>query len=435
MRELARLALAAAAACALAQPARADDLLEVWHLALANDPVFASAEAARAGVHDLADQARAALLPQANATASAGRDRETGAAQATTSGHETDVTFGLTQVVFDAGLFAQKKAADANAAGQDASFAAARQALGLRVATAYFDALLAADALATLQANEDAYAEQVQQSRRRYESGLAAQVDVEQSRVYQALAHGSTIAARKALDDALGVVAEITGRAPGALKALRDDLPLVAPEPADAQAWVDRALAGNPALLAARHGVDAAGSAVDAARAGHLPSLSAGVNLGRPSGANFYGDGSGRLTTTVALTLNVPLFAGGATQARVHQAEHARAGAVDELESRRRAVARAVREAYGGVVAGIGQLEATRASVAAARKALASTRVGREVGNQTMNDVLLAIQVLGAAQDAYAQARHQFILGRLQLLQAAGALSEADLAAVDALLQ
>jgi len=46
-----------------------------------------------------------------------------------------------------------------------------------------------------------------------------------------------------------------------------------------------------------------------------------------------------------------------------------------------------------------------------------------------------AIQTLAQAQAAYAQARHQFILGRLQLQQAAGALTEADLANVNALLQ
>jgi len=47
----------------------------------------------------------------------------------------------------------------------------------------------------------------------------------------------------------------------------------------------------------------------------------------------------------------------------------------------------------------------------------------------------MGIQILAQAQSAYAQARHQFILGRLQLQQAAGALTEADLANVNALLQ
>jgi len=438
MRETAsrRRTLAGALACALVAclPAHADDLLDTWHLARANDPVLAAADAARAGSQDLAEQARAALLPQASATAAIGRQRDSGASLPAASAHTTDVQLGVSQVVFDAGLWSLMRAASLAADAQDATLQAARQTLCLRVATAYFDALLAADLLASVQANEDAFAQQVAQSQQRYQAGLDAQVDVDQSRVFQALAHANTIAARQSLVDALAAIAEITGSTPPALKALRDDLPLVAPVPADAQAWAATALQGNPALWAARRSVDAAESSVDAARAGHLPSLSAGLNLGRPTGTP-YGDSSARLTNSVALTLSVPLFAGGATQARVSQARHQRDGARDSLEIQRRAVERAARAAYGSVVAGIGQVQATRDSVAAAQASLAATRVGREVGNRTQTDVLNAIQTLAQAQAAYAQARHQFILGRLQLQQAAGALTEADLANVNALLQ
>ncbi len=418
----------------VAPTARADDLLDIYRLARANDPVLASADATRGVSHDLADQARAALLPQGAATANVGRERDSGAAQPTLTGHTTDVSLGINQVVFDFGLLSQLRSARAIADGQDATWRAAQQALCLRVAMAYFDALLAADSLATVQANEDAFAQQVEQTQQRYRAGLDAQVDVDQSRVYQSLAHGSTIAARQALVDALGRIAEITGRAPGPLKTLRDDLPLAPPVPADPQAWVQTALGGNPALWAAQHGVEAADRAIDAARAGHLPSLSAGIGLARPTGFSL-GDTSGRLTSTVALTLTVPLFAGGATMARVSQATHQREGARDDLETLRRAVARSAQEAYGSVVAGIGQVEATRASVAAAKQSLAATRAGREAGNRTQTDLLNAIQILASAQDAYSQARHQTILGRLQLQQAAGTLDEADLAAVDALLQ
>jgi outer membrane protein len=437
MRDLRRAQVAVLAfACALAacRHAQADDLLDVWRLARANDPVLAAADALRLGTHDLADQARAALLPQASAAAAIGRERDSGAALPTASAHTTDVTLAVSQVVFDAGLWSQLKAARLNADSQDATVESARQQLGLRVATAYFDALLAADLLVSVQANEDAFAQQVEQSQQRYKAGLDAQVDVDQSRSYQALAHGNTIAARQSLVDALAAVAEITGSTPATLKTLRDDLPLAAPSPADPQAWVATALQGNPALWAAQRGVASAESSIDAARAGHLPSLSAGLNLGRPTGAP-YGDLSGRLANTAVLTLNVPLFAGGATQARVSQAVHQRDGARDSLETQRRAIERATKAAYGSVVTGIGEVQSTRDAVAAAQASLAATRVGREVGNRTQTDVLNAIQTLAQAQAAYAQARHQFILGRLQLQQAAGALTEADLANVNALLQ
>jgi outer membrane protein len=434
MRELARpLAAALLAICGAA--ARADDLLDVYRLARATDPVLAAAGATRAVSHDLTDQARGALLPQGAAAAAVARERESGAALPTASGRTSDATLAVTQVVFDAGLFSTLKQQQSLASAQDAAWRAAEEDLCLRVATAYFDALLAADTLADAQANEDAYAQQVAQSRERFAAGLAAQVDVDESRAYEALAHATTIAARQAHVDALDAIAEITGVAPGPLKPLRDDLPLLPPEPADAQAWVDAALHGNPTLWQAEHGVAAAEQGIAAARAGHLPTLSAGLGLGRPTSTVAGTDPGGRLTTTVGLTLTVPLFAGGATQARVRQAVHERESAQDTLESQRRAVARAARAAFGQVGAGIGQVQAARASVVAARTALDEMRVGREVGNRTMSDLLIAIQNLASAQDAHALARHQFILGRLQLQRAAGALGEADLAAVNALLE
>jgi outer membrane protein len=106
VRETARGLRAVALACAwfalAGVPARADDLLDVYAQARSNDPVLAAADAARAGTHDLADQARAALLPQASATAAIGRERDSGATQPTASSHTTDVTLGVNQVVFDA---------------------------------------------------------------------------------------------------------------------------------------------------------------------------------------------------------------------------------------------------------------------------------------------------------------------------------------------
>ena len=434
MREVVRVLAALLIACEGA-PANADDLVGIYRLALAADPQLAAAGATRAASQDVVAQARGALLPQGEAAAAIAHERQSGAALPMASGGTADVSVAVTQVVFDASLFSTLKQQRALADAQEAAWRAAGEDLCLRVATAYFDALLAADTLADAQANEDSYAQQVAQSRERHAAGLEAQVDLDEARAYEALARATTIAARQAHADALDAIAEITGIAPGPLKHLREDLPLLPPEPADVQAWVDAALRGNPTLRQAEYGVAAAERAIDAARAGHLPTLSAGLDLGRPTSDVPGADPSGRLTTRVGLTLTVPLFAGGATQARVREAVHRHEGASDTLEAQRRAIARAARAAFGQVGAGIGQVEAARASVAAARSALDEMRVGREVGNRTMSDLLLAIRNLAAAQDAYALARHQFILGRLQLQRAAGALGETDLAAVNALLE
>jgi outer membrane protein len=205
------------------------------------------------------------------------------------------------------------------------------------------------------------------------------------------------------------------------------------PEPAEPGAWVARALQANPLLLSQSRVLDAGEQRIGAARAAHWPTLSAGLDSTRSSGPGFT-EAERRGGTQLALRLTVPLFAGGATHSRVRQAAHERDLARDELEVTRRALVRETQAQYQAVVSGVALMESTRAAVAAADQALASTRAGQGLGTRTMTDLLLAIQTQAAAQNAHDQARHGHVLARLLLQQAAGALGEAELAAVNQLL-
>ena len=401
----------------------------------AGDPVLAGAEATRRAVRENVDQARAPLLPQLNAGIVLDQTRDP--ERLPVRARSRDASATLTQVIVDVARLRQLAGARATAQAQEALTRAAEQALAVRVATAYFGVLMAMDTLANTEANEAAYGQQVAQSEQRYRNGLTAQVNVDQAKAYHASARAGTIAARQALADAREALAEITGRRDEPLKTLADDVPPVPPQPADAQAWVSAALAGNPLLDAQqRERVAAADKAVDAARAGHLPTVRASLDVGRPaSWPPVDGNGSARTVTTAAILLDVPLFAGGAVQSQLRQALALRDAAADDLEATRRRVARETLERHGSVMAGLGQVEANRAAVAAARRALASTRAGQELGTQTMTDLLLAIQTLTAAQGAYSQSRHRVVLDGLLLRQSAGSLGEADLAAVNTLLR
>ena len=82
MRRTLALALVAALFPAAAQ---AQDLLQAYQLARAGDPQFAAAESSRLATREGAVQARAALLPQLNGTATYNHSRSTGPATQTFS--------------------------------------------------------------------------------------------------------------------------------------------------------------------------------------------------------------------------------------------------------------------------------------------------------------------------------------------------------------
>lgn len=408
--------------------ARAEDLLDIYAQALAADPQRAAADAQRGVQREAAVQARAALLPQWQLQASGSRSRAGG-------GQEHGYSSSLSQVLLDLGRLRSWDAERTLESAQDARVRAAEQALCARVARAYFGVLSAQAALATAATNEETYATQAAQAQKRFEAGLAAQVDVEQGRTYHALARGTTVRAQQALADAREALAQITGRTPGVLRPLAAALPALPPQPQEAQAWVEQALRANPELQALALGVEAGGQRIAAARAAHAPTLSAVMDSSRYGGPGVADAERGRSQTQVALRLNVPLFAGGATQSQVRQASHQRDALQQDLETARRALVRETQAQYQAVLAGVALQQSTQTAVDAAARALVSTRTGQNLGTHTMTDLLLAIQTQAAAQNAHDEARHAYVLARLLLQQAAGSLGVAELEAVNRLLQ
>ena len=429
-----RLILLVAACLALAAPKRcpADDLLQVYAQARASDPLLASADAARGVQRELTVQARAGLLPQWSINAVEARARQDGTRQTQVS---SSLQSNISQVLVDLSQLRLWDAASSLLSAQDAAVRAAEQDLCARVASAYFGVLLAQASLVTTAANEDAFSQQVAQSQARFKAGLVAAVDVDQARAFHALSRGATVQSRQALMDAKEALAQITGRTPGDLKPLALDLPALPPQPADPQAWGQQALQANPGLQAQRLNLTASEQRIAAARAAHWPTLRVGVDSANQRQTGIAPLDNGRMQTQLALRLNIPLFAGGATQSQVRQAGYQRDATRDQLEIIQRSLLRETQAQYQAVLAGAALMQSGRAAVEASTQMLASTRAGQPLGTRTMTDLLQAIQTQAAAQNAEAQARHRYVLATLLLQQAAGSLGEVELAAVNLLLK
>ena len=439
-------------ACLLAllpAAASAEDLMDAYRQAVANDPVLANADAQRLAVAEGVPQARAALLPQLSARLSfdqlhggSGNTTDANGNVVSTSvgGHtrERDLSGQLSQPIIDLASIDALRAAHATSDAQEQTYRAALQNLYVRVASAYLGVLEAEDQLDIDQAYEDAYKQEFDQTSARFKNGLSMAADVNQSQAFYLYVKSQRISAEDALKDARRALQQITGQPTGTLKKLREDLPLQPPSPDNAQAWVDAAMQSNPTLLAARYTVDADDRKIGAARAGHLPTLSAGVSYdrfglwsNRMPGSAAYGPGS----TTIGLTLTVPLFSGGLVQSQVRQAIHQRDADADTLEAQRRQAARDANNYFNLVVDGIRQVQTAEGAVAAAEKSVTSLKAGYEIGTQSLSYVVQAIELLAEARFVYARQRYQLLLDKLLLKQAAGTIDLNDVQALNALLQ
>ena len=106
-----------------------------------------------------------------------------------------------------------------------------------------------------------------------------------------------------------------------------------------------------------------------------------------------------------------------------------------DLENARRAAALQVRQAYLGVTAGLSQVKAYEAALTSSQLALESNKLGYDVGVRINIDVLNAQGQLYDTRQKLAKARLDTLGAQLKLKAAAGNLTEADLAAVNALLE
>ncbi|WP_445145769.1 TolC family outer membrane protein [Dyella sp. Tek66A03] len=441
-----KLLTLALALSALPLAGHSEDLLDAYREARANDPVLSQAEATRLAVGEGVTQARALMLPQLNGAYSLNQGppgaEPTNNVLASSSNHERSrvLSAQLDQSIVDLSQWANLSAARSTASSQDATYEAALQDLYVRVTTAYFGVLTSQDALIFAKANEDAFKEAYEQADQRFKVGLSAVTDVYQAKSNYELAKAQTIAAQNTLNDSREALTQITGKPAGELKKLREDLPLTPPSPADPDQWVKAALVSNATIQASQYSVQSAEHSINAARAGHLPTLNATVSRRKTtswfengSAANI--NGNGNYGTTVGLTVSVPIFSGGATQSRVRQSIYQRDEAQDSLESTRRAVVRDTLNFYRSVMAGISQVQANKASVDSGQKALEATRAGFDVGTQTMLNVLNAIQTLTQAENSYSQSRHALVLDQLQLKESAGSIDLKDVEMVNAMLQ
>ncbi len=418
-----------------AHSAAAETLLDIYRLALENDPQIRSAEAARLATLESKPQSRALLFPTVSAKADTTGNRldirQPESIAGTSRFNSSGYTLSLTQPVYHHDTYVQLRQADARIAQAEALFGAAQQDLIIRSATRYFDVLAAQDNLEFARAEKKAIERELEQSRQRFEVGLVAITDVQEAQARFDGAAAQEIAAERHLATGIETLRELTARQHQALAPLTDGLPLLPPEPADVEQWTGAALKQNLHYIAAQHASEVAREEIARQRAAHLPTLDiVGNRVFSDSGGGRFG-ASETLSDSISLQLNAPIFQGGLVTSRTREAQHKYTQAQENQEQQLRSVVRQTRDAYAGVIAGISRVKALKQSVLSHQTALEATEAGLEVGTRTEVDVLDAQRELFRARRDYARARSDYVLESLRLKQAAGTLSPTDLEQVN----
>ena len=434
---LRRSALAFALALLSAGTAGAADLLDVYRDAVANDARFAAARAQFEAGQERVVQGRAGLLPQIGLGAQSSYNDSDVRIDSRLSQQRRYNSNGygvqLTQPLFRWQNWVEYKQGELYTALAGTEFDLARQDLVLRVAEAYFNVLNAQDAVAAVSQLRAAAGEQRELARTSFEVGIVTITDVHEAQSRFDLASAQEIAALNALEVARQSLAQIIGREPDALAALRTGVELQRPQPDRIDDWVAAAEAGSFSVQARELAREIAAQEVERARAGHLPTVDLVASHGvtnRPQASTDRAENS-----SIGVQFNLPLYAGGRVASVSREAAALRMRADADLEDARRAAALAARQSWLGVTSGMAQVKALEAARLSSTSALEANRLGYEVGVRINIDVLNAQTQLADTLLQLARARYDTLLAQLRLKAAAGTLGEDDIAAINALLE
>ncbi len=434
------LPLTLALAAAMSAPAQAQSLSQLVEAARGYDTVWQAARLQLDAASSRAEQARAGLLPSAGLSTGMSRtNSEVTRPQVDFNGNTQSVGVSASQPLYRPANRINFQQGQRGIDLARAQLDAATQDLLVRVSQAYFDVLAAQDTLSFVQAQKTAVSEQLAAAQRNFEVGTSTITDQREAQARYDLVIAQEIAAENdlrvkklALDQLVG----ISGTQPLPL-AQPVQLPTVQPD--DVAAWVQTAHDQQPGVRQAQIALDIARLETQKANTGHLPTvdLQAGYNIARNPNGTVIAPGMNSRTNsaTVGVALNLPLFAGFAVQNRIKETLALEEKAQADLETVRRNAAQATRAAFFGVQSGQGQVRALQAAENSSQSALEANMLGYQVGVRINIDVLNAQSQLYQTKRDLAQARYNVLLGSLKLRQAAGALTDEDVAAVNGLLR
>ncbi len=265
--------------------ANAASLLEIYQQALQSDPQIHEAEARRLAALEAKPQARGVLLPQLGVGANyeiaeasgpvSQLDPNTGEFVTVDADIDTDTLFWditLTQTLFRWDQIVNLRRADKIVAKAEAVREAAQQDLIIRVALRYFNVLAAEDRLTSIHADRTAIARQLEQAKQRFEVGLIAITDVQESQAAFDQAVANEISAKRSLATSRNLLREITGEYVTSLSAPKEEFPFLLPQKSERD-WVDMSLNQNLNLVASRLDEKLARDEISFRKNGHYPTL------------------------------------------------------------------------------------------------------------------------------------------------------------------
>ncbi len=437
MRILVCILLASMAASLRAEPERdaipvptsvsassyATDLMSLYREARLEDPRVLAAYARAVGGQARQREALGGLLPQLNASGSLNRTKYDNRTTEQVYNNERYLV-SLTQHLYNKAAWENYQKFKSLARQGEFQAVDAQAEATVDLAQRYFVALASDDELELVIAERRATQKNLDRVNAMYERKLAMITDVLDLRARVDALAAQEVEARNQVRLSREDLSELVGRTVAEkLSRIREDVALQVPgESLDV--WIDRAVAANPALKARESALAAAEAAVREGKGGHYPQLS--LNLTAQRSDVGYDNTLAPLSDSYVASVGVqiPLYSGGSTSARVRALYNDRLATEQELEAIRRQVVKETTSAYLTAQSSVERIRASRNALESAEKSSVAAEKGFQYGVVNSVDVLTSVQNEYTARRDLLKAQYDFIINLLVLNRWAGRLSE-----------
>lgn len=413
-------------ALCVSMPAQAEDIFEVLAKTYTTNPTLQAERASLRAVDENVALAKSDYRPNVSLKGSY-RDGENKIKKGVGTGGDYDSLHGsanISQPVFSGfSTVNSVKAADRLVKAAQNNLANVEQNILVEASTAYLDVVQNRAIVELQKNNEELLLKKLDETLERFKVGEVTRTDVSQARARHSQAVSDRIASEGTLQASIASYIELTGSEP-------EDLT----EPTKIKNFVPQnyddalkiAMDNNYTVKQAQQTFAARGYEVYANTGALFPSVSLDGSMGRTKSEQE------SLKTTTdntewGINLNVPLYTGGATRAKIRQSKYQKWQAQEGVLEAKRAVKAAVKSYWEVMKSNESQLNAIGEQIKANSIALEGVQKEEALGNRTILDVLDAYQELLNSKVNDVKARRTYYVSAMNLLASMGKMTAKEL--------
>ncbi|SCZ19479.1 MULTISPECIES: TolC family outer membrane protein [unclassified Pseudomonas] len=395
------------------------DLMQLYREARLEDPqIVASYAQAKAG-QEHQREAMGALLPQLSFSAGSNRiHQESDLVQRSFDSESYGLV--LRQYLYNKAAWENYQKFKSLARQSESQALEIQAEASVELAQRYFTALAAEDELQLVRAERRTTQRSLDRINALYEKQLALITDQLDLKARVDLLTAQELDARNQVSLSREALAEIVGRpVKERLNRIREDLQLQV-SANSLETWVRDGMALNPALKANESGVEAAGAALRSGKGGHYPTLS--LNLSAQQTNEGYNNSLAPRTDSyvAGIGLQVPLYSGGSTSARVRGLYEDQVVAEQQLEATRRRVVKEITNAYLTANSNGEKIGANRLALESAQLSRVAAEKALSYGMVNSVDVLASVRNEFRARRDLLKTQYDFLSNVLILNRWAG---------------